>query len=169
MLTATVEPQSATFLPELEHEIILTRRVLERLPAASFDWQPHPKSMPLGRLATHTADMMSFLATTMQTQEIDLANELDVYQPATTPADVLQRLADGGEAAKQALAAADDEAFGLVWTMRNGQHVITAQPRREVVRHLISHMVHHRAQLMVYLRLLDVPVPAIYGPSADEA
>lgn len=169
MLIATAAPQAPTLLPELEHEISLTRRVLERAPAARFDWQPHPKSMSLGTLATHTADMMSFLATTLQTAEVDLASDPSGYEPATTPTELLQRLADGSEAAKAALAATSDETFAQPWLLRHGAHVIINQPRKEVVRQLISHMVHHRGQLMVYLRLLDVSVPAIYGPSADEA
>jgi uncharacterized damage-inducible protein DinB len=169
MLTDLATPQALALLPELTHEAALTRRVLERIPAASFSWQPHPKSMPLGRLATHTADMLSFLATTLQTEGVDLAEALDEYQPATTPAELLQRLTDGAAAAQAALAATDDEAFGRTWVMRHGEHIITSQPRHEVVRHLISHMVHHRGQLMLCLRLLDLPVPAIYGPSADEA
>lgn len=168
MLTATAAPQALALLPELEHEISLTRRVLERIPADRFDWQAHPKSMPLGKLASHTADMMEFLAVTLQTTEVDLAVELGNYQPATTPAELLQRLATGGEAALANLAATDDDAFDQTWVMRHGEHIITQQPRKEVVRHLISHMVHHRGQLMLCLRLLDVSVPAIYGPSADE-
>jgi uncharacterized damage-inducible protein DinB len=169
MLTALANSQALALLPELTHEVALTRRVLERIPAASFGWQPHPKSMQLGHLATHTADMLRFMATTLQTESLNLAEALGDYQPATTPAELLQRLTDGAAAAQAAFAATDDDAFGHTWVMRHGEHIITSQPRHEVIRHLISHMVHHRGQLMLCLRLLDVPVPAIYGPSADEA
>lgn len=168
MQATLAAPQALIILPELAHEITITRRVLERVPAASFDWQPHPKSMTLGGLASHTADMLSFLAATLHTERIDLGHELAHARVATTPAELLQRLAEGAAAAQAALTATDDDAYEQSWSLCHGEQVIMQMPRKDVVRHLISHMTHHRGQLSVYLRLLDVPVPSIYGPSADE-
>jgi len=170
MLTASITavPLAQTFLPELGVELALTRRVLERAPEAHFSWQPHPKSMTLAQLATHTADIPSFMAIALETPHLDLADVESTFQPATTSAELLQRLENNGVAARAALEATDDEAFAQVWKMYIGGQVVVDQPRSELVRHLINHMIHHRGQVMVYLRLLDVPVPGIYGPSADE-
>jgi len=168
MLTATAKPLAQTLLPELQDELNLTRRVLERAPEAHFSWQPHPKSMTLGQLATHVADMPQFMATTLETPELDLTKFEEEFKPAETTADLLQRLEANGNAARTALEATDDEAFAHIWKMYFGDNAVINQPRAEVIRHLISHMIHHRGQVMVYLRLLDVPVPGIYGPSADE-
>ncbi|SHI90006.1 Uncharacterized damage-inducible protein DinB (forms a four-helix bundle) [Hymenobacter daecheongensis DSM 21074] len=170
MLTATISPLAQTLLPELDHELALTRRVLERVPAAQFGWQPHSKSMTLAQLATHTAELPGGIGTAMYTTEMDLAafDGVAPTPPATTAA-LLDMLAESGSRARTALTAAEPEDFDQTWTLRHGQHQIMRHSRAEVVRHLISHMVHHRGQLSVYLRLLDIPVPSIYGPSADEA
>ncbi|WP_400190400.1 DinB family protein [Hymenobacter sp. B81] len=170
METTLARPLAQTLLPELAHEVSLTRRMLERVPETRFGWQPHAKSMPLGLLAAHTADLIGGIAHTMQSTEIDLAagNSLRPTAPEST-AELLRRLEANGEAAADALARAEAEDFAQTWTLRAGEQVFMRQTRAEVVRHLISHTVHHRAQLAVYLRLLDVPVPSIYGPSADEA
>jgi len=169
MLTATISPLAQTLIPELDHELALTRRVLARIPAEHFDWQPHPKSMTLVHLATHTADLLGGIAATMYTTEMDLA-AFDGVTPVrpTATAGLLDLLTASGDKARAALTAAEPEDFDQTWTLRHGEHQILSQPRAEIVRHLISHTVHHRGQLSVYLRLLDVPVPYIYGPSADE-
>jgi uncharacterized damage-inducible protein DinB len=163
-------PLALALLPELTHELTLTRRVLERLPAEHFGWQPHPKSMTLGHLASHTADLLGGIKTTFETTELDLANYAD-HTPAqaTTAEELVQRLEANGAAAHETLSQADAEAFAETWALRFGEQLILQQPRAEIVRHLINHTIHHRGQLSVYLRLLDVPVPYIYGPSADEA
>ena len=169
MLTITAAPLAHTMLPELAHELALTRRVLERAPEAQFGWQPHPKSMTLGQLASHTTDLPGWIEDTFNTEELDVAYfDDDAPTTASTRAELLERLEAKGAAAHAALEAADDEAFAHTWTMRRGEQIIIRQTRAEIARHLISHMIHHRAQLMVYLRLLDVPVPGVYGPSADE-
>jgi uncharacterized damage-inducible protein DinB len=162
-------PLALSLLPELDHELTLTRRVLERLPAEHFGWQPHPKSMTLGHLASHTADLLGGIKTTFETTELDLANYAD-HAPAkaTTAEEVVQRLEENVNAARQTLTEASSEDFEQTWTLRFGEQVILSQSRADIVRHLISHTIHHRGQLSVYLRLLDVPVPYIYGPSADE-
>ncbi|MDF7812090.1 DinB family protein [Hymenobacter sp. YC55] len=169
MLTDTLAPFAQALVTELDDELQTTRRVLERAPEAHFSWQPHPKSMALGHLATHITDLIGGIAHTLHTTEVDLAHFLEQEEhPATTTAELLQRLDTQGAAARAALLAATPDDFEQLWTMRHGEQILMTNTRAEVVRHLISHTAHHRGQLSVYLRLLDVPVPAIYGPSADE-
>ena len=168
MLTATLAPQATTLIPELTAEAALTRRVLERAPEASFGWQPHPKSMTLGHLAAHISSLLNGIGTALQTYEIDLISRHARFVPATSTAALLQEFDANTAATLTALAETDDETFAGTWTLRRGDHIIRQQPRADMVRHLISHMAHHRGQLSVYLRLLDVPVPSIYGPTADE-
>lgn len=168
-LALSIAPLAQALLTELDHELLLTRRVLARAPEDYFGWQPHPKSMTLGKLAWHTADMLGGIDSTMHTTEIDLAT-MDFSTPKPADTEALLRQFDAEAAATcAALAAAGPEDFGQLWTLRHGPHVIMQQSRAETVRHLISHTIHHRGQLSVYLRLLDVPVPYIYGPNADEA
>ena len=169
MLTETIAPQAQALLPELTHEIQLTRRVLERAPEASFGWQPHPKSMTLGDLVSHISSLLDGINNTLHTDEMDLVTRHAAFVSASSTETLLTQLDARGEAALNALTDTDDETFSGNWTLRRGEHVIFSQRRAQVVRHLISHMAHHRGQAMLYLRLLDVPVPAIYGPSADEA
>ena len=169
MLTATATPQVQALLPELADEIRLTRRVLERAPEASFGWQPHPKSMALGHLAAHISRLLDGITQALQTEELDLVTRHASFVPATEAAALLAEFDAHAAGAQAALADTDDEALAATWTLRRGEHVVMSRPRAGMVRHLISHMAHHRGQLSVYLRLLDVPVPAIYGPSADEA
>ena len=169
MLTATAAPQALALLPELADEIRLTRRVLERAPETSFGWQPHAKSMTLGHLAAHVSRLLDGITQTLQTEGLDLVTRHADFVPATGAAALLALFDTRAAEAHAALANTDDEALAAVWTLRRGEHVVMRQPRAGMVRHLISHMAHHRGQLSVYLRLLDVPVPAIYGPSADEA
>ncbi|PJJ61038.1 DinB family protein [Hymenobacter chitinivorans] len=170
MLTATLTPLAQALLPELDHELALTRRVLSRLPEAQFGWQPHPKSMTLTVLATHISDLLGGIAMTMQSTELDLEQYDAVNDgPAATLAELLTRLEASGASAAEAISNATTEDFAEPWTLRHGPTVLLSQPRADIVRHLLSHLIHHRGQLSVYLRLLEVPVPYIYGPSADEA
>lgn len=169
LIAPAIAPLAQALLLEFDHELLLTRRVLERAPEAYFGWQPHPKSMTLGKLAWHTAEMLGNINGTLHTTEVDLATmDFSTPKPAQTKALLHQFDADGA-AARAALAAAEPGDFAERWTLRHGPHVILQQPRAEIVRHLISHTIHHRGQLSVYLRLLEVPVPYIYGPTADEA
>jgi uncharacterized damage-inducible protein DinB len=170
MQTIASVPLTHALLAELDRETELTRRVVERLPEASFRWQPHPKSYTAGELASHLVDILAWVAPTFDYPEFNMATDGDETAPlATTRAELLTRLAANSAAARAALAGATPEDFAFVWTFRNGEQLVLRQPRAEVVREwFFNHIVHHRAQLQVYLRLLDVPVPAIYGPSADE-
>ncbi|HEX5438320.1 MAG TPA: DinB family protein [Gemmatimonadaceae bacterium] len=154
---------------DLEIELDVTRRFLERYPDGKGDWMPHEKSMKLGRLATHVADIPRYGKMLLETDEMDFATN----RPPLTPVDSAQELLaifDARAAETRAtLAATDYASLERPWTMRNGEQVILSAPKGALVRRMmINHLVHHRAQLGVYYRLLGVPVPGSYGPSADE-
>ncbi|MFD2784976.1 DinB family protein [Hymenobacter rubripertinctus] len=170
METPLATTPAQTFLAELTAEADLTRRVLARVPlAASADWQPHPKSMTLRQLARHTAELAGFIQDTLDNSEIDLA-AFEHQQPAplTDTEALLTFFAERVQAAQSSLRTFPPDALGQRWVLRHGPQVLIDQTRAEVMRQLISHLIHHRGQLTVYLRLLDVPVPGTYGPSADE-
>jgi uncharacterized damage-inducible protein DinB len=161
---------SDALLPEFDHETGVTRRLLERLPEDRFGWTPHPKSMPLGRLATHVADVLTWLPKTVNETGIDWDTKAP-YQPKVlaSRAEVLKFFDETLDAARQALAGASDAVLVQPWTFKKDGQVVFSQPRIGVIRGMVmNHMIHHRAQLGVYLRLNDVPLPAMYGPSADE-
>lgn len=160
----------ATLLGELEQEAASTRRILALLPADQGDFTPHPKSMTLGKLGVHVAEMYSWLTVTLAQHELDFA--ASPYHPAPfSGGDELvtrmdRYLAEG----TPVLAAATEATLAEPWTMRSGDHVFFTMPKGQVLRTFVyNHIVHHRAQLSVYLRLLDIPVPGLYGPSADES
>jgi uncharacterized damage-inducible protein DinB len=156
-------------LTALEREIVLTRPFLERLPDNQFGWQPHPKSRPLGELASHIANILGNIHDTLNTGSFDLALEDEYPQPVTSRAAALARFDANAATARAALSAADEAALAHVWTFYYGEQVIFRQPRAQIVRELLlDHLIHHRAQLGLYLRLLDLPVPGTYGPTADE-
>jgi uncharacterized damage-inducible protein DinB len=156
-------------LPEFDQEVAKTRTMLERVPEDQFDFAPHPKSMKLGRLASHLAEMPHWLVTTMTTETFEPGPDMKGFSSASRQA-ILDELDSRTRAARAALAAASDEDLAVTWTFKWQGHVVFALPRRDVVRAMVlSHMIHHRAQLGVYLRLLDIPLPRTYGPSADSA
>ena len=158
------------FLGELDREAARTRDAVERVPTGRDDWAPHPKSMPLGRLAGLVASMPSWVGLIVNQDELDLTpppGQGQFQQPAT--ATLAETLDKHVAAARQTLLATNDE-FLLTtnWRLRAGGKVVMEQPRHIVLRDTFNHLAHHRGQLTVYLRLLDQPVPAIYGPSADD-
>jgi uncharacterized damage-inducible protein DinB len=160
---------SQSLLPEFDQEMKSTRRTLERVPSGKSSWQPHPKSMTLGRLATHIAEMPSWTTMTAHTDELDLGAM--PYDPLTLgSAEEIVALFDKNVAeAREALLGVSDEELMKPWTFRMGDHVIFTLPKIAVLRGMVmNHVIHHRGQLTVYLRLNDVPVPGLYGPSADE-
>jgi len=165
----TASPLKQAVLGDLDHEISTTRRVLERAPEDRYGWRPHDKSWTLGELCAHLQNLVSWNRMILEQDGFDLAAK---PPPRTVPQNTEQLLRQFDEQKKaldETVAAIDDEALGGTWTLRRGDQVIFARPRAAVLRGMgISHMVHHRGQLSVYLRLLDVPVPATYGPSADE-
>ena len=166
----TLSPSLAQLaFSDLGHELASTRRILERVPDGKFDFAPHGKSMTLGRLASHVADMTYFTLAILERDELDFAKNDYPRFAATTQAELLAHFDAGAAALERAVDALDLERFGQPWTLRSGEHVIFTRPRGGLVRGMgINHLVHHRAQLGVYLRLLEVPVPGLYGPSADE-
>ena len=154
---------------DLDRELEATRRVLERVPDGQFDWKPHGKSMSLGQIAGHVAELPSFARMILELDEYDFASgQWKPAKPATT-AEVLALFDETSAKLRAAVAAAGDESLAGTWTLRHGAHVIVTGNRAALARTMgINHILHHRSQLGVYLRLLDVPVPGLYGPSADE-
>lgn len=155
------------FLDELDREAARTRKAVERVPLGKDDWKPHPKSMPLGRLAGLVASMPSWVTLIIEHDELDLTGAHQYQQPATD--ELAAKLDYFVSAARKSLEGTTDEyLLNTNWRIKANDHVVLDQPRHEVLRDTINHLAHHRGQLTVYLRLLDVPVPAIYGPSADD-
>lgn len=163
---------SASLLPEFDQETAGTRKTLERLPEDKLDWRPHPKSMTMAGLATHIANMMNWGIITL-TQD-----SFDVQPPGSAPyretpiqsrAELLEKFDANAASFRAALAATSDEAMMTNWSLLAGGNVMFTMPRVAVIRGMIfNHIIHHRAQLCVYYRMNDVPVPSLYGPSADE-
>ncbi|HZP34648.1 MAG TPA: DinB family protein [Candidatus Acidoferrales bacterium] len=160
-------------LGEFDHEMANTRKSLERVPDAKFDWKPHAKSMTMGKLAAHIAFIPHWGKLTLESANFDVnpAGGQQARPPELkTKAEVLAFFDKNVPEARAAIAAASDQAMMTPWTLLNGGKTVFTLPRIGVLRAMImNHMIHHRAQLGVYLRLNDVPVPSIYGPSADEA
>lgn len=154
---------------ELTYEAISTRKMLERIPAEVFAWRPHEKSMELGQLAQHIARLPSFVKPVLTTDEFDLAAPGNKPQVLTGTNELVESFDKVLAEAVEFLNAVSEEDLAKTWRLRNGEKTIFEMPRAGVVRTLVlSHLIHHRGQLSVYLRLRDVPVPSIYGPSADE-
>jgi uncharacterized damage-inducible protein DinB len=158
------------FLAELDREAPRTRRALERVPQGRDDWKPHPKSMPLGRLAGLVASMPSWVTLIIEQNELDLkppAGGGQYQQPATSQ--LVETLERHVVKARESLSkTTDDFLMTTKWRLLAGGRVVMETPRHVVLRDTLNHLAHHRGQLTVYLRLADQPVPAIYGPSADD-
>jgi len=158
-----------SFIAELEQEAKATKTLLERVPLEKSDWKPHEKSMSLGRLAFHVAEIPGWASDTLDHDELDFATS--EYKPTTsgTTADLLKSFDDSYAKAMKSLKDAPDERFVENWTMKNGDIIYFTMPKIAVLRSFgFNHWYHHRAQLGVYLRLLDIPLPGTYGPTADE-
>ena len=156
-------------LPEFDHEMGLTRRLLERVPDDKLGWQPHQKSMTMGRLATHIAEIPHWAQTIIK--DAVFVMPPGRYQPKTvaSTAELLTFFDDTVAAARALIAPVTDAELTGTWTMRAGGHDVISMPKAAVLRTLVmSHLIHHRGQLSVYLRENNVPLPSIYGPSADE-
>ncbi len=154
---------------ELQHEAVSTRKMLERLPKDKLTWRPHDKSMSLGRLAIHLAEIPAWVSNTVIDDELDFST-LD-YKPteAESSEQVVKLFDENISRAIEILKNAKEEDWMKMWTMRDGETVYFTLPKIAVLRSFVySHLIHHRGQMSLYLRLLDVPVPSSYGPSADE-
>jgi len=157
---------SATLLPEFDQEMKTTRRVLERVPSEKGEWKPHQKSCSLAHLAQLVAWMPGWLTNALTETSLDLAG---AGKYSTEKTETLVAMFDKNVAeARAAIAAAKDADYAVDWSLKHSGRVLFTQTRGEMVRQTISHLIHHRGQLTVYLRLIDVPVPSIYGPTADE-
>ncbi|HKS04912.1 MAG TPA: DinB family protein [Gemmatimonadaceae bacterium] len=157
---------SATLLPEFDQEMKTTRRTIERVPSDRGEWKPHPKSFSVGHLAQLLSWMPGWITNAVSSTELDLAKAGGYSYEST---ETLLALFDKNvKEARAALTSAADADFSVEWSLKMAGKVLFSAPRRVIVRQHISHLVHHRGQMSVYLRLLDVPVPSMYGPTADE-
>jgi uncharacterized damage-inducible protein DinB len=164
---------SDALLPEFDQESANTRKVLERCPEDKYGWKPHPKSFSMGQLATHIVNMNGWAVDTLTKDSFDYAPVgAPPYkeEPIATRQEMLERFDKNTAAAREALAKTEDSQFMQPWSLLAGGNPVFTMPRVAVVRTMImNHLIHHRAQLGVYLRLNDVAVPSVYGPSADES
>jgi len=157
-----------SILPEFDHETATTRALLERVPADKAEWKPHAKSMSLGQLALHVATVPGSVAELAAMSSVP-APPVFVQPPATTVRELGPALDDSLARARRVLGGLDDEAMRETWRLMSGDRELMALPRAAFLRAvMLNHWYHHRGQLLVYLRLLDVPVPSVYGPTADE-
>jgi uncharacterized damage-inducible protein DinB len=159
-------------LPEFDHEMANTRKTLERVPEDRFDYKPHEKSWAMGGLATHVANLARWPLYVLGRDSLDIAppgeGPLKV-PPAASSAELLETFDANVAASREAIAGASDEHMLSPWSLLKGGNTVLTMPRAAVLRSFVmNHLIHHRAQLGVYLRLNDLPVPSIYGPSADE-
>ena len=153
-------------LKEFDQEMASTRRLLERVPSEKGPWKPHEKSFALGHLAQLVSWMPGWIATSLKEDQIDLA-KAGGY--GFEPTDALLRMFDANVGdAREALASVTGDALDEPWSLKYGDRVLFTSPRGEVVRQHLNHLIHHRGQLTVYLRLIGVPLPSVYGPTADE-
>jgi uncharacterized damage-inducible protein DinB len=158
-------------LPEFDREMANTRKTLERVPIEKFAWKPHEKSGTMGWMASHVATVARFATIVITTDSLDLAvpSATRGVQIVGSQEELLKSFDDTTAAARAAIAGASDEHFSKPWSLLLGEKNLMTLPRYEVVRnYMLNHHIHHRAQLTVYLRMNDVPLPALYGPSADE-
>lgn len=156
----------AAMLKELEAEAAATRKCLERIPLNLFDWKPHEKSMPLGYLAILVAEIPKWITHMIGSGEIDLAT-FEHFQPKN-PGDLAAHFDENVEGAKGALQKVTDEVLEETFSLKSHGQVLFSASKQESIAPTINHMIHHRGQLTVYMRLNDIPVPSTYGPSADE-
>lgn len=156
------------FQKELEKEAVTTRKMLAIVPNDKYDWKPHPKSMTIKQLATHIAELPTWISMVLNTGELDFASnpyqQTDIKNTTGLLEFFDKNFADG----KTQLETGKEEQLNDLWTLRNGKEIYSTDPKAQVLRMIFSQIIHHRAQLGVFLRLLDVPIPGSYGPSADD-
>jgi uncharacterized damage-inducible protein DinB len=157
-----------TFLKEMDQESETTRKMLSRIPDDKYDWRPHPKSMTVRSLATHIAELPTWVKTGLTTEELDF--EASPYQPhvINNTRELMDYFEKSLKEGRGQLALAMDKDLEGKWVLRSGEQIHVSYTKGEVIRMTYCQIVHHRAQLGVFLRLLDIPIPGSYGPSADE-
>lgn len=160
-----------SMLPEFDQEIASTRKLLERVPGDKLQWKPHEKSWTLGALASHIVNLLVWTAMTIEQDAFDM----DPDSPPPTPPEaknseeLVSRLDENAAAARKALEGTDDATMMREWSLKSGDQIFFTMPKVAVIRSFVmNHLIHHRGQLTVYLRQCDVPLPGIYGPTADE-
>lgn len=156
------------FLKELEQESETTRKMLSRIPDDKYDWKPHPKSMSVRQLSAHIAELPSWITMAMTTDELDFAK--GEYQPTivNNTKELMEFFEKSLVNGRTELIPENEEKLSEPWTLRSGEQIFSTTSKAEVIRMALSQLIHHRAQMGVFLRLLDVPIPGSYGPSADE-
>ncbi len=158
-----------SLLSEYDHEMATTRKVLERVPLADAQWKPHAKSMTMGDLASHITQIPGWVGSIVNASFVDMANQEYVRPSYATSGEMLAAFDQGTAKARAAIDSKSDAEMMETWALKNGEKVLLSLPKIGVLRSfLLNHMIHHRGQLSVYIRMKDVPVPSIYGPSADE-
>jgi uncharacterized damage-inducible protein DinB len=165
-------PMTDALLAEFDQEMATTRQLIERVPAQELDWKPHHKSMSIGDLATHLCGLAGWGAFVARLPELDLNPDGKGVRPPAlgSPAEMLALFDENARNARAAIAAIPDAAMLEPWTLKNAGAAIFTLPRAAVLRTFVmNHVIHHRGQLSVYLRLRDVPLPSVYGPTADLA
>lgn len=156
-------------IQELNHEIATTRKLLERIPDEKFDWKPHEKSWNMGDLSSHIVNLLSWVEVTLTADEFDIPENYTPWK-AETRDELVAELDETLKKAHAAMKGFSDARLMETWTLKGGGQTFFSMPRLAVMRtFVLNHLVHHRGQLSVYLRLNDIPVPSIYGPSADES
>lgn len=155
-------------LKEMDKEAETTRKMLERVPNDKYDWKPHAKSMTVKELATHIAELPTWVSMTLNTSELDFATTPYSPVPINNTTELLDYFERALQDGKAQLSMAKDEHLLPNWTLRNGDQIYVEEPKGDMIRGTFCQIVHHRAQLGVYLRLLNIPIPGSYGPSADE-
>jgi uncharacterized damage-inducible protein DinB len=156
------------FLKELDQEAITTRKMLSRIPDDRFDWKPHEKSMDIRSLATHIADLPSWVTMALTTEGLDFAENPYESPQINSNVELMEFFETSLEKGRASLTPDKEAKLNEIWTLRNGEQVYSRDTKAEVIRMAYNQIVHHRAQMGVYLRLLNIPIPGSYGPSADE-
>lgn len=155
-------------LKELDYEVSVARKFLALAPEDKFDWKPHPKSTAMKQLAVHIAELPSWITLGLTTSELDFAASPYTPTSVNNTSDLLDILERSYESGKNSLTKASEEDLLPNWTLRNGEQIYSVMTKYELIRHCLNQITHHRAQLGVYLRILNIPIPGSYGPSADE-
>lgn len=160
--------QIAALVKEMEEQALITKEFMKLVPADKFDWQPHEKSMTLIRLATHVAELPGWASMAVKTDELDFENNEYTMEPIETPDDLMRFYEKSFETGHTDLMNADESELEKPWTLRSGATIYSTEPKKDVIRMAYNQIVHHRAQLGVYFRLLGIPVPKSFGPTADD-
>ena len=160
--------QKQQFQNEFEEELVTTRKMLSIVPNDRYDWKPHPKSMSLRQLTAHIAELPLWIGLALNTSELDFA--VNEYKPKeiNSTKELVDYFEENVKDGRENLSSGKEETLGELWTLRNGEEVYSKRPKSDVIRMTYNQITHHRAQLGVFLRLLDVPIPGSYGPSADD-